>query len=327
MEFRDSDGFELQKGQKQYVSLKIGEYPNGYPVRMPIMAVSGVEDGPTLFINACMHGDEILGSDVVRRIVHDLSPETLRGNLVTVPMANPSGAATRTRRNIVEMYPGPHDMNRVFPSNGDGVMTERTAALLQQQFIAPADYAFDVHCASVGGLWHPYSTIPSKETCSSERVYDESVGLARAFGAPNLLAGSLFHGSLLGFGVSNGTPTSMAEFGVANLIDDENRAFGMRGLSNLLKHLDMIEGEPEVPSDQVVLSEVHRLRTDVAGFLLIDVEIGADVKAGDRVAHIDDMAGSTKAIFEAPVDGRVCRINTMGVVGTGDIVAYVATTQ
>lgn len=326
MDFVESSEFEPVRGTRQYVSLRVGDLPNGYPVQLPVMAVSGTEDGPVLFVNACMHGDEVLGSDVVRRTVNALAPEQLRGALICVPMANPTGVATRTRRNVVEMYPGPHDMNRVFPGDSEGVLTERLAALLHEKFIEPADYAFDLHCASVGGEWQPYTVLPREDVCRDQETYQRSKALAAAFGAPNLLAGTLFPGSFVDSSVTVGTPASMCEFGVANFVDRADQSFGMRGMSNLLKHLGMIAGEPEVPSEQTVLTKLHRLKTGTGGYLVLDTSLGDDIKAGDRVAHVEDLAGSVVADFESPVDGRVCRVNTMGVVGTGDIVAYVAET-
>lgn len=327
MEFVHSTEVAVEKGRKLGTWLRIGEQPNGAPIELPVITVGGVNDGPTFYVNAAMHGDEILGTDVMRHVVRDLDPAKMSGTLVTIPMSNPLATATRTRRNIIEMYPGPHDMNRVFPASADGVLTERIAALIADRFIAEADYAFDLHAASVGGAWHAYSAFPKQESCATPEVYEKSAMLAKAFGAPNILGQSMFHGSLVDHAVRTGTPASMAEFGVANFIDEDERAMGIRGVTNLLKVIGIIEGEPEIPEGRRVLKKVHRIRTDVFGFLIHEVPIGSDVKAGTRLARLENLAGQVTAEFSAPADGRVCRINTMGTVGTGDIICYLAETE
>lgn len=322
--FEERETFEGSPGTKENFSIRVGELPNGSPYLVPVMVVSGREDGPTLFVNAAMHGDEVLGADVVRRTVKALKPDEMRGRLITVPMANHAAVATRTRRNITEMYPGPHDMNRVFPGSPRGIITERLAALLMDRFIKHSDYSFDLHAASVGGLWEPYASIPSRDECSSEEVCERSAGLAKAFGTELLLDGATIEGSLTAAAASSGSPASSAEFGVANQIDHDERAMGLRGLTNLMKHVGILDGSPELPSDRFIAKEITRVRTDRGGFLNLHLRLGDMVRSGQLIAEVEDLAGDVVQSLESPADGRICRINTMPVVGTGDLVVYVA---
>jgi uncharacterized protein len=322
MNFEERSQVEIKRGTSDRFSLRIGELPNGQPVHMPVMTASGRSDGPTIFFNACMHGDEILGSDVVRRVMRELNAEELAGTVIAVPVANPMGQATRTRRNVMEMYPGPHDMNRIFPGIGDGILTERIAAVLDSQFSAIADYVFDLHCASVGGLWQPYATIPPLSACASPEALARTDTLARAFGTPLILKDYLFAGSLIEPVLKRGGAATMAEFGVANVIDRPTVEFGMRGMRNVLRALDMLEGEAE-QVEQLDLVDMHRIRTDRGGYMTLEVEIGADVEQGQLLATVEDLGGEVLQEITAPVAGRVCRINTMGVVGSGDFVAFV----
>jgi uncharacterized protein len=120
-----------------------------------------------------------------------------------------------------------------------------------------------------------------------------------------------------------GVVASMAEFGVANVIDEEGRTVGMRGLANLLKHVGMIDGDPEPPASVDAIHRLHRMTAARGGFLSHTGELGQRVKAGDRLAQIETLTGDVVQEFVAPADGIVCRRNTMGVVGTGDLVVYV----
>ena len=325
--FEERDGFDGKPGTKEYFSLRIGELPNGAPVQMPVIVVNGVEDGPTLFVNACLHGDEILGADVVRRTARDLDPTQMGGRFITVPMANPAAFGSRTRRNIHEMYPGPEDMNRIWPGDPQGIMASRLADTIGEKFIYTSDYVFDLHCASVGGLWEPYSIIPPADSCVSPEHAAKAEAFARSFGATTVLTGGLTHGSLIAPATERGIVASMAEFGWANTIDEENLAVGLRGVTNLLKHTGIIEGEPEMPERQYELKKLHRMRTDRGGFVKRTVTVGDTVAAGQLLVELEDLKGDTIAEFRAPADGRVCRVNTMGVLGTGDIVLYVAETD
>jgi uncharacterized protein len=322
MTFEERDWFVGRPGTKENFNIRLGEMPNGEPYLLPVMVVTGVEDGPTFFLNAGMHGDEVIGSDVVRRTVNGIDPKLLRGRVLAVPFGNYSGVATRTRRNIVEMYPGPFDMNRVFPGDAHGLLTERLAAILTDRFITAADYMFDIHSPAVGGLWDPYASIPSLEDCPTTESYEKTVALGRAFGTSYLAIHSI-GGTITQVARDRGVITGMAEFGTANTIDDPSRQVGLRGLSNVLKHAGMIPGEPEVPAHQDLMSELRKLKTDRGGFLVLHVSVGDTVAKGDLLAEVENLEGEIRQQFHAPVGGRVCRVNTMGVVGTGDFVVYI----
>lgn len=317
------DGFELVRGAKESFSLSLGELPNGQPILLPVFTVCGREDGPTIFLNACMHGDETLGADVVRRVIHDLDPDRMRGNVVAIPVANMPGQATRTRRNVMEMYPGPHDMNRIFPAPADGVLSERLAAVIDSRFSAIADYVFDLHCASVGGSWQPYSTIPPRDACNDEETWQKTRDFATAFGAPLVLVDYLFPGSLVSPVLKRGGVASMAEFGVANYADPVDRMFGIEGVERLLQHVDIIERRLADAAAPLEITGFARVKADRGGYLELTVAIGDDVAKGDLIGMVENLDREVLQEFRAPSAGRVCRLNTMGVVGTGDNIAFI----
>lgn len=322
MRLPEKPGLELKKGTSDRFSLRIGDLPNGEPVLMPVMTVVGETDGPTIFLNACMHGDEILGADVVRRVMRGLTPDKIAGTVIAVPVANPMGQATRTRRNIMEMYPGPHDMNRIFPGHPDGILTERIASVLDTQFSAIADYVLDLHCASVGGAWEPYATTPPRSECVSDESFEKTQKLATGFGTPLLLTEYYIHASLVDPVIKRGGAASMVEFGVANVIDSEGQKFGIRGIHNVLKTLGFMEGDVE-PIRQLKLNKLNRIRTSRGGYLTLHAPLASDVTEGQLIATVENLLGDVVEEVHAPAAGRVCRINTMGVVGSGDFVAFV----
>jgi uncharacterized protein len=333
MAFEIRDSVDGEAGTKESFALQVGEQPNGLPFLLPVMTVNGAKDGPTLFINAAMHGDETLGTEAVRQAWRLLDPEAIGGRLVMIPMANLAGVATRTRRNIIEMYPGPHDMNRVFPGNGHGVLTERIANRIMTDFVSASDYTFDIHCASVGGEWLPYTAMPAAGTQKFEDgVVEGSRKLAEAFGAPLILEDFNYPGSLVQSAQEAGIPASMVEFGVATQSTRAERIWGRTGVIRLAQAVGIHDGpipmfddaEPPAVPTPIIAREMTRIHSDRGGFLHRRKFIGDRVKEGDNLAVLMSLDGEEIANFDAPHDGVVVRSNTMGVVGTGDIVAFVA---
>lgn len=311
-------------GSVTWYSLRVGALAGGREVRLPVIVAAGEEDGPRLLVTSCLHGDEVLGSDVVRRVVAGLDPRQLRGTVVAFPWVNAPAVATRTRRNVSELYPGPHDMNRVFPGASAGVLSERIARLLSDEFISGSGYVFDFHCASVGGEWVGYSAMPANGASYSQGVVTAARGLASAFQGPMLLdADTATHGSIMDAALKMGIPASMAEFGVANVIDAAGLALGMRGLRNILCHLEMVNGEVEPVASQIVVRRVHRMIANEGGYLIHEGNLGRRVRAGERLSKIESIEGLTVEEIVSPADGVVCRRNTNGVIGTGDLVVYV----
>lgn len=325
MQFEEKKWFEGKPGTKESFAIRMGEMPNGLPYLLPVMVLSGSEDGPTFFVNAAMHGDEILGTESVRQAWKRINVAEMKGRAVMIPMANVAGVGTRTRRNVLEMYPGPHDMNRVFPGNPKGIMTERIANLIAERFIGPADFVFDIHCASVGGEWLPYVHVPTEADGVSARVIAESTRLGRAWGAPMIYPGNI-QGSLVGEAYKQGKIAGSVEFGVANFSTRPERIWGRTGVINLFQEMGMLPGEPEyeLEQEQFTVKSMSKIITDRGGFLHERAKAGDRVSEGDTLALMMSLDGEEIATFEAPHDGVVARRNTMGVVGTGDIIAYVA---
>jgi uncharacterized protein len=290
---------------------------------MPVLGATGNQDGPTFFVNAALHGDEVLGADIVRRFWKNLDLARLSGRFIGVPMANYAAVSTRTRRNIIEMYPGPHDMNRVFPGNAKGMMTERIAATIMEKFVLAADFTFDVHCASVGGEWQAYTEIPSESDGLPPEVTKQARGLGQVFGTRLVLEGLDTPGALVDTALRQGKVASMVEFGVANRSSRQEREFGRDGLANLLIYAGMLSGTVQPPSAQAIVRELVRVRTDHGGFLELHVGLSDQVTAGQLVASVSGLDGEVVQQFPAPVAGLICRVNTMAVVGTGDLVVYV----
>src|SRR5690606_5774394 len=110
---------------REAFSLKAGELPTGAPYLIPVMVISAGVPGPTLMVHTGMHGDEVLGAEIVREVWRRTEPRAITGRIILVPSSNLPAMSVRSRTNPAEIYPGPQDLNRVFPGDAEGSLTER----------------------------------------------------------------------------------------------------------------------------------------------------------------------------------------------------------
>jgi predicted deacylase len=319
--FKERDNLKPVSGARDYFSVPVGELANGAPVLMPVMAVCGLNNGPTVLVTSCVHGDEILGAQIVRGIAASLDPRQMRGTFIGIPMVNMGGVATRSRRAATEIYPGPYDMNRIFPGNAAGGMAERVAHIITETFIKTSDFVLDLHQASTGAEWLPYAIVPKTAECASEQTHQAAVEVAKAFGAPLLLEGSIA-GSLIDPALRLGVPATMVEFGVAGIVDQKNVDFGKAGIMNLLRHAGVVEGVVK-PAQQTWIKKLHRMTAQRGGFLSVLAPLGAEVSTGQSIAEVQNLQGEVLQNVVAPESGVICRVNTTGIVATGDPIAHV----
>ncbi len=316
------DGFDGRPGTKESLGIAAGDLPTGQPYVIPVLVATGAEPGPTLLLHTGMHGDEVLGTEVVCAAWQGIDPLRLRGRVIVLPSTNLPGMSVRSRANLTEIYPGPQDMNRVFPGNPRGSLTERVAHILTTRFLAEADYCFDIHTPSVGGEWKPYVSIPVEGSVAPE-ILERTRAFAAAFGTTLAYAGDLFSGTIQDTARGLGKVVSTMEFGEANRTDPALLEWGVQGIRNLLVHLGMRDGEVVRPEEYFVFSRLHRIRAERGGFLRLEVRPGQDVVAGQRLAAVRDFLGDEREAITAPEAGRVVRVNNNALAGTGDLVVYV----
>ncbi|PJJ65097.1 succinylglutamate desuccinylase/aspartoacylase family protein [Compostimonas suwonensis] len=319
--FDIASGFDGAAGTRETLSLVAGELPTGEPYLIPVMVINGSTGGPTLLVHTGMHGDEVLGAEVVRAVWLGLGPDDIRGRLIMVPSSNLPAMATRTRTNLSEIYPGPHDLNRVFPGDAAGSLSERVARIITDQLLAVSDYCLDIHTPSVGGEWMPYASAPAPGSVDAD-YGQRSHAFARAFGTTLVYAGDLFAGTIQDTARTLGKVVTTVEFGEANRFDPALMEWGVQGVRNLLIHLGMTEGSLVAPDAVRTFSRLHRLRADRGGFLRVAVRPGDDVIAGQRLASVGNVLGAELEVITAPESGRVVRVNNNALAGTGDLVVY-----
>lgn len=228
--------------------------------------------GPRLGLIAGIHGDEPLGIETIRRFVTELEPTSFSGELFVIPVANPYAFQALTRNTTIDMS----NLNRIFPGDANGMLTDQLAAAIVGQVIPNCDYLIDFH--SGGNL------------ATVDYVYlHDTDGLAEAFGCEILFRGPSYAGSLGDYARSNGIPTIVSELGGGQQLNEHYVQKGLRGIRNVMKKLGMLEGEPELPERQVIVEELIILRPHHGGLMLSEVEpsrLGEAVPQGTVLGRI-----------------------------------------
>ena len=322
-------GVPIKRGEITKARVPVGELSDGSPVALPVVTVGGAKPGPTLHIQAGIHGDELTGIEICRRALAELRPAEIAGNVVVVPLANVPSYLTRTRGYLHEER-WLIDINRIFPGNAHGLLTERIANVLFEEFVKQADVTIDLHSALDGCDIAPFVYVdPDDDTNGTLEIRERC---AKAFGTPYVYykkRGAAFGTSDLTRSMSNqadlaGKPVMIAEMGESRRVSTALVPLGTKGVRNVLAAMKMIAAPAETPAAQRRFTQIHLVHADRGGGLRMAVDLRDEVKKGDAIADVVDVFGETVQTLRAPVDGFVLRAMRLGSVSTGAEVVWIA---
>lgn len=265
----------------------------GVPVYVPIMVARGVHDGPTLGITAAVHGNEINGIPVIQRLFREIDPQRMQGTLVGVLVTNVPSLLLKQRRFIDGI-----DLNHIMPGRSDGNVSQVYAYRIIQRIVRHFDYLLDLHTASFGRINSYYIRADMKDPKTRR--------MAMLQNAQIIVHNPPLDGTLRGAADALGIPAVTLEVGNPNVFQKGLIRSGLTGIHNLLIHLGITEGEieePEIPA--VICERSDWMYTDTGGILNVQPGIVEQVRAGDVVATMRDVFGTTKMQYRAPHDGIV----------------------
>lgn len=315
-------------GQRACERVQVGEFADGSPVTLPVAVMAGRRDGPTLYVQAGVHGDEHTGIDIAWRLIQDTELESLAGTLVVVPIANPPAFLTRSRGYMLEER-FLQDVNRLFPGNRQGLLSERIAAVLFEDFVSEANFSIDIHCPLDGSEMVTFTHVGSAS--DHDGHFAERERLAKAFGAPfmfyrpeNLKLGSSDMTRSLAFQAERvRKPTIMVELGLSRTISGPGSDFGVAGIRRVMQAMGMLPGDAEAPATGRRFSQIRLLHGSRGGGLRLNAKLGSDVAAGDEIGTIVDAFGATVERLVSPWDGFIMRRMTYGAVATGAEIVWI----
>ncbi len=315
-----NDIFELgdvtvEPGHRRIVRLPLPELYSHSPISMPVQVLHGKHPGPALFVSAAVHGDEINGLEIIRRLVARIDPQRLRGTLVAVPVVNVYGFVNRSR-----YLPDRRDLNRSFPGSTGGSMASRLANTFVESIAARCTHGIDLHTGAIG-----------RENLPQIRgqILDDQVieDMARAFGAPIMLNARVIEGTLREAMARKGIPLLLYEAGEALRFDEVSIRGGVDGTIRVMRQLGMLRAgrARKNPAVSVLARGSTWLRAPQSGILRSVVPLGGTVEAGQTIGWIADPFGEQEAAVVADVDGVIIGRTTVPLVHAGEALIHVAT--
>ncbi|MEX0659606.1 MAG: succinylglutamate desuccinylase/aspartoacylase family protein [Egibacteraceae bacterium] len=307
-------GMSVPVGARTDLLLKVSESYTGDRLSIPVSVVNGAADGPTLFVTAAIHGDELNGIAIVRELLLELTAADIAGTLVCVPMVNVLGVQFHSR-----YLPDRRDLNRFFPGTAGGSTASRLANTLMTEVVAEADAGVDLHTAT-----NRRTNAPQVRTGLDD---PRAAQLGHAFGAPFLIDASLRAGSLRDAAAKEGVPVLTYEGGEALRFEEDVIATGTAGVLRVMGALGMVGGDrlPPPPAEPVRISdETHWVRAERGGILDLLVGPGDDVTVGQPLWSVVNPFGHERNQKDSPYAGVVIGMTTLPLVNPGDAVVHIA---
>ena len=300
-------GRDVAAGSRATIDLPVSVLSNHMPVTLAAHVVHGRRRGPVLFVSAGIHGDEVIGVEIVRRLLALGQLDRMAGTLIAVPIVNTLGFLAHSR-----YLPDRRDLNRAFPGYADGSLAARLAQLMMSEIVTRADMGIDLHSAAV----HRHNLPQIRVNPDAPRAGD----LAHAFGAPVILEAALRPGSLRAAAHEAGVGMLLFEGGEGLRFDEMTARAGVSGIVRVMHQLGMLpaRGVSRPRRAPVLCRQSRWLRAPQGGLVRVFRAAGDVVAEGELLAVIAGPFGETEAELRAPAAGIIIGRAVLPVVNEGD---------
>jgi predicted deacylase len=301
-------GQTVSPGENKLLKISIDRLPTGTLIDIPVYVFNAKKPGPTILVQAGLHGDEINGIEIVRRMLAEECFKVKKGAVIAVPILNIFGFIHFSRD-----VPDGKDVNRSFPGTRTGSMASRIAYHYVTEIMHQIDYGIDLHTG--GGQRHNFPQI---------RYTDEdakSAELANIFNAPISFASKLIRGSFRNAAFKMEKPSIVFEAGESMRFDDYSIQEGIKGVLNILKHFGMIQNidEKYIANNKTIhLDNRKWLRAPTAGMFIPKITNGSEIAKGQILGIITDTFAKRTKQIKAPFDGFIFCVNHQAVVNQGE---------
>jgi len=303
----------VDPGKRANISLPVADLYTSTSLSMPVQVICGRRPGPVLFVSAAIHGDELNGVEVIRRLLRLKILNSIRGTLIAVPIVNVHGFLNQSR-----YLPDRRDLNRSFPGSAKGSIAARLANTFFTQIVSKADYGVDLHTGAINR-----SNLPQiRGNLDDQKTLD----LANAFGVPVVINANIRDNSLRACVADTGVPILIYEAGEALRFDEICIRAGLRGVLNIMRAIGMLpEKRPGRKKVSPLLARsTSWVRAPDSGIFNTDVQLGNSVTKGQRLGSISDPLGDASEVMAAPFDGIVIGRSNLPLAHEGDALFNIA---
>lgn len=305
-------GVEVQPGERRRVDVPIPSSFGQAESSFSVIVHHAASPGPCLFLSAAIHGDEINGVEIIRRVLAMRVLRQLRGTLLAVPVVNMYGFVAQTR-----YLPDRRDLNRAFPGSPKGSLASRLAHIFMTEIVEKCTHGIDLHTGAIHR-----SNLPQLRACLDR---GQTAELAEAFGVPVVLHANVRDGSLRQAVVERDAPMLLYEAGEALRFDEVCIRAGVRGVINVMRAMGMLpEKKGARRAKPVVCLKSKWERAPAGGILRPQVALGDRVHVDQTLAMLADAVGENELTVTASVEGIVIGRTNLPLVNEGDAIFHLA---
>jgi len=304
-------GQKVELGENRLIKIEIDRLPTGTAIEIPIYVFNGIEEGPTILLQAGLHGDEVNGIELVRKMLAKNYFNIKRGCLIVVPLLNVFGFLHFSR----DVHG--KDVNRSFPGSKTGSLASRIAYFLMREIVNNINFGIDIHTGA-----NQRSNYPQIRYTPDSK---EGKKLADIFNAPYQFASKLIPKSFRKEAHKHNIPIIVYEGGEALRLDKFAIKKGIKGVLNILEYFEMIDiREEKVETITIELSQRKWIRARIAGMFNTRVKNGEQVIKGQTLGYITDTYGEESTIrVKSPHDGYIIAINNFPVISRGEAIFHI----
>ncbi|MDH5516642.1 MAG: succinylglutamate desuccinylase/aspartoacylase family protein [Gammaproteobacteria bacterium] len=308
------NGIVIQPGNRVTIDLPAARLYTHAPMNIPVHVICGKKHGPRLFLSAAIHGDEINGVEIIRRVLKLPALKNLRGTIIAVPMVNVHGIINHSR-----YLPDRRDLNRSFPGSEKGPLALRLANLFMKEIVEKSTHGIDLHTGAIHR-----SNLPQIRANLDDK---ETEKLATAFDVPVIISSNLRDGSLRESAAEFGIPMLLYEAGEALRFDEVSIRAGVKGIINVMRSLDMLpagRSSRKKHIEPVVARSSSWVRAPDSGILRAMVPLGARVKKNTLLGVVADPFGESEVNVTTSFSGIVIGRSNLPLVNEGDALYHIA---
>jgi len=307
------NGEIILPGERRTLNIPVAALVTNADVDLTVQIIHGKKPGPVLLVSAAIHGDELNGVEIIRRLLKLRQLNSLSGTLLVVPIVNVHGFLAHSR-----YLPDGRDLNRSFPGSAKGSLAGRLAHSFMNKIVCHATHGIDLHTGARHRANLPQIRFdPNNPDCTM---------MARAFGLPVILHSESKEGTFRKAAEDRGIPIVLYEAGEALRFDEVCIRAGMNGIVNVMRQLGMIrktrrKTEPQEPT--VALNSLW-IRSPSSGILRTLLPLGARTTKGSVIALVADPMGEFEVEVTAPCEGIVIGRVNLPLVHEGEALFHIA---
>ncbi len=303
----------IKAGTRQTIEIPVPSLYTHTALELPVHVIHGKQSGPVMFLSAAIHGDEINGVEIIRRVLNTKALSKLKGTLIAIPVVNIYGFINQTR-----YLPDRRDLNRSFPGSVKGSLAGRMANLFLNEIVSKCTHGIDLHTAAI-----------HRENLPHIRAYlddEDTEEMARAFTSPVILNTPIIDGSLRKAAEKTGAAVIVYEAGEALRFDEVSIRAGVRGIISVMRALKMLPAlkNKRKQIQPVVARSSTWVRAPQSGILRVQKPLGSRIEKNESLGFVSDPFGKTEENILSPIDGIIIGRTNIPLVNEGEALFHIA---